>query len=89
MLQFLFGLFTIRWEIGRNILQCCGDKVNVFLNYAFQGAAFTYGDFLINQQAVFAFKVRKQMAEVGINSVWEILIFYILKNCVITKKQGL
>ncbi|KAJ8953708.1 hypothetical protein NQ314_007318 [Rhamnusium bicolor] len=56
ILQFVFGLLTIRWDVGRNILQCIGDKVNILLNYAFMGAAFTYGDDLIYNQGVFAFK---------------------------------
>ncbi|CAH2015190.1 unnamed protein product [Acanthoscelides obtectus] len=56
ILQFFFGLLTIRWEVGRNILECIGAKVNILLDYAFEGAAFTYGDFLVHEQAVFAFK---------------------------------
>ncbi|KAJ8917292.1 hypothetical protein NQ315_002310 [Exocentrus adspersus] len=56
VLQFVFGLLTIRWDVGRNILQCLGDKVNILTGYAFDGAAFTYGDDLIYNQGVFAFK---------------------------------
>lgn len=58
LLQYLFGLLTIRWEVGRDILQCLGDKVNIFLNYAFEGASFAYGDSLVKVSGVFAFKVR-------------------------------
>nr|CAH7718786.1 unnamed protein product [Callosobruchus chinensis] len=56
ILQFTFGLITIRWKVGRNILECIGDKVNILLGYAFEGAAFTYGDFLVNDKLVFAFR---------------------------------
>lgn len=56
ILQFIFGLLTIRWEVGRNILQCLGDKVNILTGYAFDGAAFTYGDDLVYTQGIFAFK---------------------------------
>ncbi|KAG5885623.1 hypothetical protein JTB14_006169 [Gonioctena quinquepunctata] len=55
ILQFVFGLLTIRWEVGRNILQCFGDKVNIVLGYAFKGAEFTYGSAIIDNN-VFAFK---------------------------------
>ncbi|VEN59312.1 unnamed protein product [Callosobruchus maculatus] len=56
ILQFMFGLITIRWKVGRNILECLGDKVNILLGYAFEGAAFTYGEFLVNDKLVFAFR---------------------------------
>ncbi|XP_060533729.1 sodium/nucleoside cotransporter 2-like [Cylas formicarius] len=53
ILQFLFGLLTIRWEIGRNILETFSDKVNAFLDYGLQGAFFTYGELVT--QNIFAF----------------------------------
>lgn len=58
ILQFTFGLLTIRWDTGREIFDCVGDKVNVFLGYAVNGSAFVYGDFLVYEEGVFAFKVR-------------------------------
>ncbi|CAG9815131.1 unnamed protein product [Phaedon cochleariae] len=64
ILQFLFGLLTIRWEVGRNILQCCGDKVDILLNYAFQGAEFAYGSTIIKEN-VFAFKALSTVYFVG------------------------
>lgn len=54
-LQFIFGLIFIRWEAGRYALQCFSDKVAVFLNYGTEGAAFVFGDFLVNKEKVFAF----------------------------------
>lgn len=56
VVQFCLGLFTIRWEPGRNIFKCTGDKVATFLNYTTVGASFVYGDFLIDNK-VFAFQV--------------------------------
>ncbi|CAH1099493.1 unnamed protein product [Psylliodes chrysocephalus] len=56
ILQFIFGLLTIRWEVGRNILDCVGDKVNILLGYAFKAAEFPYGSNLVATQQVFAFK---------------------------------
>ncbi|GAB0100840.1 Sodium/nucleoside cotransporter [Sergentomyia squamirostris] len=57
IMQFLLGLFCIRWDVGRSIFQCMGSKVSTFLNYAGDGAAFVYGDFLVRDQGVFAFVV--------------------------------
>uniref|UniRef100_A0A1B0GGV0 Putative concentrative na+-nucleoside cotransporter cnt1/cnt2 n=1 Tax=Lutzomyia longipalpis TaxID=7200 RepID=A0A1B0GGV0_LUTLO len=56
ILQFLLGLFCIRWDVGRSIFDCIGQKVTTFLNYANDGAQFVYGEFLISE-GVFAFFV--------------------------------
>lgn len=55
-IQFLLGLITIRWSVGRNIFQCIGDRVTIFLGYSNEGAKFVYGTDLINK-SVFAFQV--------------------------------
>ncbi|XP_014286851.1 uncharacterized transporter YutK isoform X1 [Halyomorpha halys] len=55
-LQILFGLCTIRWETGRNILKCFGDNVVNFLNFGLDGATFAYGETLIVKEMVFAFQ---------------------------------
>lgn len=55
ILQFLFGVLTIRWEVGRNVFRCFGDKVTTFLGYAKEGAGFVYGDTLVYDWGVFAF----------------------------------
>ncbi|KAG8222826.1 hypothetical protein J437_LFUL005032, partial [Ladona fulva] len=57
VLQYIFALLSIRWETGRNILQCIGDKITQFLEFAYVGAAMVYGDFIVYDKAVFAFKV--------------------------------
>ncbi|XP_022221556.2 LOW QUALITY PROTEIN: solute carrier family 28 member 3 [Drosophila obscura] len=54
--QFLLGIFCIRWEVGRNIFDCLGQKVATFLDYAKDGAQFVFGDFLIKAE-VFAFAI--------------------------------
>jgi pyrimidine nucleoside transport protein len=56
-IQFVLGLITIRWSVGRSIFQCIGDKVATFLAYTDAGSSFVYGDMLIGS-GVFAFKVR-------------------------------
>lgn len=55
-MQFLLGLITIRWSVGRNIIQCIGDRVAIFLGYSNEGARFVYGSDLIDK-GIFAFQV--------------------------------
>uniref|UniRef100_A0A182WKL5 Sodium/nucleoside cotransporter n=1 Tax=Anopheles minimus TaxID=112268 RepID=A0A182WKL5_9DIPT len=59
--QFLLGLFCIRWEVGRSIFTCVGNKIATFLNYTRAGASFVYGMVLVgdgeNEYAIFAFAV--------------------------------
>lgn len=57
LLQFLLGIFCIRWEVGRTIFKCFGDKVAEFLEYSKAGASFVFGDFLVFDEQVFAFAV--------------------------------
>ncbi|KAL7305259.1 hypothetical protein TKK_0002396 [Trichogramma kaykai] len=54
ILQFAFGLFTIRWSVGRIIFKCMSDKVATFLDFAHAGASFIYSEQLVNQ-GIFAF----------------------------------
>jgi nucleoside permease NupC len=57
LIQFLVGLFAIRWDVGRQIFKGMGALTEEFLEYAYIGAAFVYGDTLVNKEAVFAFRV--------------------------------
>ncbi|XP_058797169.1 solute carrier family 28 member 3-like isoform X2 [Phymastichus coffea] len=54
ILQFSFGLFTIRWAVGRSIFQCLSNKVATFLNFAQAGAKFVFSNELVDN-GVFAF----------------------------------
>lgn len=54
--QFLLGIICIRWEVGRKIFECLGNKVATFLGYATDSARFVFGDFLIEAE-VFAFAI--------------------------------
>ncbi|XP_065173062.1 sodium/nucleoside cotransporter 2 isoform X1 [Atheta coriaria] len=56
VLQFIFGLFTLRWDTGRAMFQCAGDKVTIFLGYAVEGSKFVYGEYLVDDLKIFAFK---------------------------------
>ena len=51
-LQFLFGVLFIRWPIGRDIFECFGDKVAEFLAFGKEGAAFVFGNFLVEDEKV-------------------------------------
>lgn len=57
LLQLLLGIIIIRWEVGRMVFKCFGDKITEFLNYAKEGASFVYGDFLVFKESAFAFTV--------------------------------
>ncbi|XP_054266811.1 sodium/nucleoside cotransporter 2-like [Macrosteles quadrilineatus] len=56
LIQFLVGLFAIRWSVGRQIFRCIGIQTEHFLEYAYVGASFVYGDLLVKKEAVFAFE---------------------------------
>nr|XP_012139728.1 PREDICTED: solute carrier family 28 member 3-like isoform X1 [Megachile rotundata] len=53
-LQFVFGLITIRWKVGRTIFQCISDKVATFLDFASSGISFVFSQWALDEN-VFAF----------------------------------
>lgn len=55
--QLLLGLLCIRWEVGRSIFKCLGDKTARLLNFSLEGSTFVYGYFLSVTEGVFAFAV--------------------------------
>lgn len=56
ILQFILGLITLRWPVGRSIFQCMSGKVATFLDYAKVGASFIFSEDIVNK-GVFAFAV--------------------------------
>ncbi|XP_054161152.1 solute carrier family 28 member 3-like [Oppia nitens] len=42
-MQFLFGLMILRWEFGKQVFQCMGDKVSAFLEFTDAGSSFVFG----------------------------------------------
>lgn len=42
-LQLIFALLVLRWNVGREVFQCLGDKVQAFLDYTDQGSEFVFG----------------------------------------------
>lgn len=55
--QITIGLLTIRWPVGRSIVQGVGQLAEKFFSFAYIGAEVTYGHELIGVYGVFAFKV--------------------------------
>ncbi|XP_029680665.1 solute carrier family 28 member 3 isoform X1 [Formica exsecta] len=56
ILQFVLGLITLRWPVGRSIFQCISKKVATFLNYVKAGASFVFSEDIVNK-GIFAFTV--------------------------------
>ncbi|KAJ6641433.1 Solute carrier family 28 member 3 [Pseudolycoriella hygida] len=56
-LQLLLGVLCIRWEVGRSIFKCLGDKAAKLLSFSTIGSTFVYGKFLSEVASVFAFAV--------------------------------
>ncbi|XP_011648149.1 solute carrier family 28 member 3 [Pogonomyrmex barbatus] len=56
ILQFVFGIITLRWPVGRNIFECLSGKVVTFLDYAKVGSSFVFSADLVDK-GVFAFAV--------------------------------
>ncbi|XP_039302080.1 solute carrier family 28 member 3 isoform X2 [Solenopsis invicta] len=56
ILQFILGIITLRWPVGRSIFQCISGKVATFLDYAKAGSTFVFSDDIVSK-GVFAFTV--------------------------------
>ena len=42
-------MIILRWEVGKEVFQCLGDKITTFLGYTEDGSSFVYG-YLVGQQ---------------------------------------
>ncbi|KDR11085.1 solute carrier family 28 member 3-like isoform X4 [Zootermopsis nevadensis] len=82
LIQFLLGLVTIRWSIGRNIFHCIGDRVVVFLDYSNMGARFVYGSDLIDK-GIFAFQSMSSVFFLSL--VVHILYYYGIMQWIVIK----
>ena len=59
-LQLAFGIFVLKFEIGRMIFQVAGDAVNKLLSFAFSGSEFVFGPLGARHSSlgfIFAFQV--------------------------------
>ncbi len=59
-LQLAFGVFILKFEIGRRIFQVAGDGINKLLSFAFAGSEFVFGEMGKRNSSfgfVFAFQV--------------------------------
>lgn len=48
-LQFILGIVILRWSVGKNVFDCIGRKVKIFLDYTDAGSGFVFG-YLVTQQ---------------------------------------
>ena len=49
-LQFVFGLVVLRWEVGRNLFTCLGDRITRFLEYTLVGSNYVFGYLATNKK---------------------------------------
>jgi CNT family concentrative nucleoside transporter len=59
-LQLAFGIFVLKFEVGRMIFQMAGDAVNKLLSFAFSGSEFVFGPLGARNSSIgfiFAFQV--------------------------------
>ncbi|XP_068207832.1 uncharacterized transporter YutK-like [Palaemon carinicauda] len=56
-IQFILGLLILKWPVGAAIFNCLSGKVTTFLGFTDVGSAFVFGDYLVKDLKVFAFKV--------------------------------
>jgi len=42
-MQFVFALIALRWDIGKQVVQCLSSKVGTFLGYTYEGSTFVFG----------------------------------------------
>ncbi|XP_059082327.1 solute carrier family 28 member 3-like [Tigriopus californicus] len=48
-LQFIFALLILRWEFGRDVVDCLGEKISQLLSFTDAGSGFVFG-YLVNRQ---------------------------------------
>jgi len=58
-LQFFMGLIILRWNVGKAIFSCAGDKISALLAFTDSGSKFVFGHLLGSDynNPVFAFYV--------------------------------
>eukprot|EP00095_Tigriopus_kingsejongensis_P008400 snap_masked-scaffold9_size846264-processed-gene-4.15 protein:Tk08400 transcript:snap_masked-scaffold9_size846264-processed-gene-4.15-mRNA-1 annotation:"hypothetical protein DAPPUDRAFT_312019" len=48
-LQFIFALLILRWDFGRDVVDCLGTKISTFLDFTDAGSSFVFG-YLVHRQ---------------------------------------
>ncbi|XP_025192258.1 sodium/nucleoside cotransporter 2 [Melanaphis sacchari] len=81
--QITIGMLTIRWQVGRSIVQAIGELAEKFFSFAYVGAKVTYGNELIDNYGVFAFKVLSVLFFMCF--VIEILFYYGIIQTIVIK----
>ncbi|CAD6998646.1 unnamed protein product [Ceratitis capitata] len=54
--QFILGIMCLRWDVGRKIFECIGNKVATFLSFSDEGSRFVFGNAVIDD-GIFAFAI--------------------------------
>lgn len=80
-IQFILGIISIRWSVGRSIFQCIGDKIATFLAYSDAGSTFVYGNLLVDN-GYFAFKVCIYKKVILLESRYYHIYYIIVLMCV-------
>jgi len=81
--QITIGMLTIKWQVGRSIVQAVGELAEKFFSFAYVGAKVTYGNELIDNYGVFAFKALSVLFFMCF--VIEILFYYGIIQTIVIK----
>ncbi|KAK3914609.1 Solute carrier family 28 member 3 [Frankliniella fusca] len=77
LLQLLCGLLTIRLPQGRRALDCLAGKVAALLGCADSGSSFLFGDMLVIEKSLFAFKSSQGLNAPGVcTQVLPVIFFF-------------
>ncbi|CAM1294639.1 SLC28A3 (predicted) [Pycnogonum litorale] len=96
-LQFIFALIILRWDVGRQVFDCIGNKVKTFLDFTDEGTSFVYSYLVTGelksdknvkvpeQYAIFAFKV---LPVIIFFNFCTAILYYLGVMQVVVKKVG-
>jgi len=81
--QFVFGLIILRWDTGRDVFSCIGNKINSFLDFSKDGSEFVFGFLSSGDPFVFATSVLPVIF--FFNFIIQILYYYGVMQVMIIK----
>ena len=83
-LQIAFAFIVMRWETGRYIFQRLGAAVNWFLDFAYYGSSFIFGDLgLKNSPKGFYFAFQTLPTIIFIAAIFALLYYYGIMQIVV------
>ena len=80
-LQFILGLLILRWDLGKAVFDCLGQKVKTFLDFTDAGSGFVFG-YLVTQQPFYPASLNNTIARTvaqDINTAQAIGFVFIFK----------